>query len=330
MDGVEELEDIFPEIKESKDEGIRKFIIDCIDELRRANAENADFNGCCSEAIAYLEKQKYKERYDRMAPIYEDKESFESALDKAWEFYNESASATVDGFEDNFRELTFAKGFREGFLYKEKQKEQKSIEDAAKEVTKDKESAEKFLKTAGIVDENGNLAEIYRSEQEPAEWSEADDAIHTRVLGALGKAFMGALPTKPSQEDIEWFKSLPERFNLHPKQGWSEEDEKLLDFWLDVIDRNDWRMDEDFCKASREFINRLKSLRPRPHTASIKDATKFGNLEYERGVKDGIRSEKSHQWKPNEEQMGALFAASERNDKMGAILNSLYNDLKKL
>lgn len=56
MDGVEELEDIFPEIKENEDEGIRKFIIDCIDELRKANAENADFNGCCSEAIAYLEK----------------------------------------------------------------------------------------------------------------------------------------------------------------------------------------------------------------------------------------------------------------------------------
>lgn len=43
---------------------------------------------------------------------------------------------------------------------------------------------------------------------------------------------------------------------------WNEEDKKLLDVWLDVIDRNDWRMDENFCKASREFINRLKSLRP--------------------------------------------------------------------
>ena len=46
------------EKKESEDEGIRKFIIDCIDELRKANAENADFNGCCSEAIAYLEEHK--------------------------------------------------------------------------------------------------------------------------------------------------------------------------------------------------------------------------------------------------------------------------------
>ena len=46
------------EKNESEDEGIRKFIIDCIDELRRANADNAKFNGRCSEAIAYLERQK--------------------------------------------------------------------------------------------------------------------------------------------------------------------------------------------------------------------------------------------------------------------------------
>ena len=44
--------------KESEDEGIRKFIIDCIDELRKANAENAEFNGRCSEALAYLKRQK--------------------------------------------------------------------------------------------------------------------------------------------------------------------------------------------------------------------------------------------------------------------------------
>ena len=46
------------ERKESEDEGIRKFIIACIDELRKANAENAEFNDRCSESIAYLERQK--------------------------------------------------------------------------------------------------------------------------------------------------------------------------------------------------------------------------------------------------------------------------------
>ena len=35
-------------------------------------------------------------------------------------------------------------------------------------------------------------------------------------------------------------------------------------------------------------------------------------------------------WRPSEEQLRAVFDASERNDKLGSVLRSLYNDLKKL
>ena len=51
------LEELFPELAESEDEKIKKFITECIQELRKANPTNADFNGDCSEAIAWLEKQ---------------------------------------------------------------------------------------------------------------------------------------------------------------------------------------------------------------------------------------------------------------------------------
>ena len=37
-----------------------------------------------------------------------------------------------------------------------------------------------------------------------------------------------------------------------------------------------------------------------------------------------------HHWKPSEEQMRAVFDASERNDKLGSVLRNLYDDLKKL
>ena len=91
---------------------------------------------------------------------------------------------------------------------------------------------------------------------------------------------------------------------------WSEEDNRLLDFWLDVIDRNDWRMDEDFCKASREFINRLKSLRPQ-------------------------KKEELPKWKPSDEQMNVLrkYVSGEWKGltfNEDEHLKSLYNDLKKL
>lgn len=51
------LERIFHALKESRDEWIRKWLIEMIEEVRKANPTNADHNGNCSEAIAWLEKQ---------------------------------------------------------------------------------------------------------------------------------------------------------------------------------------------------------------------------------------------------------------------------------
>lgn len=44
------------ELKESEDERTRKWLIEMVEELRKANPTNAEHNGDCSEAIAYLEK----------------------------------------------------------------------------------------------------------------------------------------------------------------------------------------------------------------------------------------------------------------------------------
>lgn len=104
------------------------------------------------------------------------------------------------------------------------------------------------------------------------------------------------------KEAIAYLEKLKEQ----KSSEWNEKDKKLLDFWLDVIDRNDWRMDENFCKASREFINKLKSFRP--------------------------------SWKPSKEQMYILnwvanILLSHDNiveQEAAKKLQSLYNDLKEL
>lgn len=113
--------------EDSEDEKIRKELIDILKKSYEFGGFTLNNKKDLDRYLSYFEEQRCKERYDRMAPIYKDEESFESALDKAWKFYNESASATVDGFEDNAFELAFAKGFREGFLCKEEQKRQKSM-----------------------------------------------------------------------------------------------------------------------------------------------------------------------------------------------------------
>ena len=127
----EALQTLIPELAESEDERIRNELIDFIQWAEDRGMTRYDYHQNKRPAvwIAWLEKQKAKERLDRMAPIYNDKESFESALEKAWKYYNESASRTVDSFEDDYIECVFSKGFREGFLYKEKQKEQKHPDD---------------------------------------------------------------------------------------------------------------------------------------------------------------------------------------------------------
>lgn len=105
------LEYLFPELSESEDERTRKELMDFV----VGNTICKD--GKREKYLAWLEKQKAKEDLDRMAPIYEDKESFESALEKVWEFYNNSGARTVDSCEDNYVECAYAKGFREGFLF---------------------------------------------------------------------------------------------------------------------------------------------------------------------------------------------------------------------
>jgi hypothetical protein len=119
-----------------------------------------------------------------------------------------------------------------------------------------------------------------------------------------------------------WFEDGKEFEQKEQKPAeWSEKDEAMLKVAIAVLRRY----------SHDDVANWLKTLRPQPHTISIKDATKFGNLEYERGVKDGIQSEKSRHWKPSEEQMITLIRAqSQCCPAFAKILQSIHDDLKKL
>ena len=107
---------------------------------------------------------------------------------------------------------------------------------------------------------------------------------------------------------------------------WREEDEKMLEnirYALSYALCNSV-IDE---QTTEYVMTWLKSLRPQPGL-SKEDFIKFGNLEYERGFKDG---ERSH-WKPSEEQMCYLKKVYESYDFCDGerdALESLYNDLLK-
>jgi hypothetical protein len=90
------------------------------------------------------------------------------------------------------------------------------------------------------------------------------------------------------------------KYGVQPKQEWSEEDEQHIDSLLKRLDslcKNKFERIRFAISEDREW---LKSLRPQ------------------------------NRWKPSDEQMEALWLYAEQNNYDGAVLTSLYNDLKKL
>ena len=58
---------------------------------------------------------------------------------------------------------------------------------------------------------------LIQSEQQPAEWGEEDEKMLLSIINAFRK---GAVSTIGQEQ---WLKSLPERFNLQPKNEWNED-----------------------------------------------------------------------------------------------------------
>lgn len=102
---------------------------------------------------------------------------------------------------------------------------------------------------------------------------------------------------------LAWLKSLPERFNLQPKQEWSEEDEKNLELVTDCV--YEFYPDPVMKYKLKDWLTqRLKSLRTCPS------------------------------WKPSYHQMNILKAVKEYVGRgsgyWGEGLGSLIEDLEKL
>ena len=132
-------------------------------------------------------------------------------------------------------------------------------------------------------------------EGKPVGWSEEDKRHLDRIQMVLeswdrSHTSLAGLPST-IPDDIDWLKSLYERFNLPPKQKWSEEDEKYLNLAINII-TSDFGEDSPIVSSLKSLRFQLK-LEWSEEPVSTKDAIKFGNLEYERGVKDGIQIEKS-------------------------------------
>lgn len=111
------------------------------------------------------------------------------------------------------------------------------------------------------------MATLDSEKQKPAEWSKNDTVFLNEIINFFEDK------TARLQHDLEmyahWLKSLPKRFNLQPKNEWSEEDEEMFDEALTGILLAKNRMNDTGCIRLAERFEKaykwLESFRPRLH-----------------------------------------------------------------
>ena len=155
---------------------------------------------------------------------------------------------------------------------------QKSLDEVAKEITKNKETAISFLKSCGIMNDNGELADEYKTEQ--CEKKSAENVELKFKVGDLIK--LSKEPKYPAREIISikndgyYFDSavyLPferqddwELVDTIQNSAWSKEDENTIseaEEWLDTL--CDYLKDSSsaYIPNVRVVISNLKSLKCR-------------------------------------------------------------------
>lgn len=84
-----------------------------------------------------------------------------------------------------------------------------------------------------------------KKEQKSAEWSEKDERMLESVIDTIGDSILecdcddtGTKARFALEEEQKWLKSLPERFNLQPKQEWNEGDDACYETIKGILEDN--------------------------------------------------------------------------------------------
>lgn len=158
-------------------------------------------------------------------------------------------------------------------------------------------------------------------------WSEEDKVMLNNIIRIIHMKSIMPLDEMDDRSKYkkyeDFLKSLPERFNLQPKQEWSEEDEGMYELFSFVIEL------VENCPDKEKVKNWIKEIKGR-----------FINSDYRSVGLHYILKNNSKSWKPSEEQMKCLedcvnrareiYNASTSGYNAYHTLSSLYQNLQKL
>lgn len=304
------LEGMFPDLRESEDERIRKAIMEVLKRVSGATDVLENEGTTFKKAMIWLEKQKELPTNEEMLRTL--RVEYEKGVADTIAKYEQKEQKPVT-YEDDFvsehktsleilkHYLIWAENSEEDCPYTWKELaaaikdgitalEQKPAEwddytktnlDRALQIIKDAKGTLQGYQSDDGIYECDKAIEclehfLYRGLEieKTIEWSEEDENMrgtciylleHDEVIG-------------PWKDCIAWLKSLPERFNLQPKQEWSEEDEKHIEALILASDRcmGKWHCCNEQCEIS-EHLDWLKSLRPPQYCENCKLKRSFEN-----------------------------------------------------
>lgn len=327
----EALETLIPELKESEDERIRKFLvkhvsewIGCIEHDLRVSPKDVESEkelAMFKAGLAYLKKQKEQKpaqtetekQYVRTLKALvsdfirdrnpEDVPYYQGIFDwldgrhieqqpAEWKPLPESMEALLLAIEGKWDAIKPT-----GYM-------SRRLEDLYDGLVNTFDVDEKYLSnlpkteyTEKDIEEIKALKEKIDSSMEtkPAEWREEDEKHINSIFNDFKQNVI------PDEEDQEWLKNRFKSLRPQPKQEWSEEDKKTLNAIISVlkeIKSQPLKRLEDW----DGYINFLETLRP--------------------------------SWKPSEEQiysLGTVVNGMEESDfGVSKNLRDLYEQLKKL
>ena len=371
------LEIIFSELKEDEDEKIRKWLIALIKSNEYGSISNIGEMPCPKlNVLAWLEKQSKtftKKDVDDayLKGINNTKNEIEKQYKATYQIRKDIATFIFNykgDIKDRAKWIDYL-GIKVFFVEKqseqetlcdkckkeqpshscqditelgrcalEKQGEQKPVDEIAKEVCKNKESATTFLKSAGIMNEKGELAEQYRqSEQNTTNKVEPK----FKVGQTIKKEGFNLGFTIVKIEDGFYYNDVNDNFPFTDQDNWelveknptwSEEDEKEVTVLEAYIRSKDWseRHIDRALGIVDELVNKVKSLRLQKQcviteeelSIAKKDAYNeaLDKIEYSSGeptFDDGRRdaiwkgdAQPQNTWKPSDEQMDAVKSAA--------------------